>query len=76
MTKYGLYCTQPLAVDMPALGAVNLALHPLNHASPLLFGDIQRNVNLSGSGLFLVSQAALSQAATATAFLKRLELHE
>lgn len=76
MPKHRFDCTQALTVYVSSSYTVDLAFHPLNQASLLLFGDAELNIDLSGGSLLWVSQASVFEATVGTIFLIGLELHE
>ena len=76
MTKHRLYRTQSLTVDMPALWAVDLALHPFDDTRFLFLCDVQGDIDLSGCVLGGISETTLSQPATVAVFFVALKLHK
>ena len=76
VAKHRLYCSESLAIDVPAPGTVYLALHALDDACFLFLGDVEGDIDLPGGALVFISQATLSQAAILTVLFIGLKLHE
>ena len=72
VAKYRFDGPEPLAVDVEAPRAVNLALHPFDEAGFLF----QCDIDLPWCPLGRVPEAAFSQTPACAVFFMGLELHE